>query len=222
MDEARGALRNGSACWSDRLQRERLRLSYEARNYSISDRRLLGACDLTHVDQRTTRLGYIPARAAAHNLVWSNHLDAPRVDSGSTGNAACSARKPVTARSVVRSGSLTAALFMVGALPAAAQPGGPCPIISDDALSQVMGSTQHAVSLFASPPAADNSIGPHVVADRNTTRVCDAFEQALPQSSPTRTFVLALYYLLIVLGLLLLYSSSGGSMSAPPFVHQGL
>jgi hypothetical protein len=33
--------------------------------------------------------------------------------------------------------------------------------------------------------------------------------------------VLALYYLLIVLGLLLLYSSSAGSVTAPPFVYQG-
>ena len=47
------------------------------------------------------------------------------------------------------------------------------------------------------------------------------FTRVLWQSSPIRTFALALYYLLILLGLLLLYSSGGGSVTAPPFVYQG-
>jgi hypothetical protein len=53
---------------------------------------------------------------------------------------------------------------MLEALPAAAQPGGPCPIIPDDALTQLLGSPQHAVSVFATAPSVDSGTGPHVTA----------------------------------------------------------
>src|SRR5712692_7817397 len=54
-------------------------------------------------------------------------------------------------------------LFSVSALPAAAQPGGPCSLISDAALSQVLGSPAHVLSLMSNPIAA--SAGTMGVAD---------------------------------------------------------
>ena len=46
-------------------------------------------------------------------------------------------------------------LVVAGVVPAAAQPGGPCTMISDDMLSQVVGSPAHALGIISNPAAAN-------------------------------------------------------------------
>lgn len=53
--------------------------------------------------------------------------------------------------------------LVAGALPAAAQPGGPCSMISDDALTQALGSPAHAIGITSNPNAA--SAGEPMVAE---------------------------------------------------------
>jgi hypothetical protein len=60
-------------------------------------------------------------------------------------------------------GSGLLVLLVVRAVPVAAQPGGPCSLISDDALSQALGGPAHAQSLFSNAAPANTS-GP-VVSD---------------------------------------------------------
>jgi hypothetical protein len=54
-------------------------------------------------------------------------------------------------------------VLAAGAVPAAAQPGGPCSLISDDALSQALGASAHAMGLISNSAAA--SSGQATVAD---------------------------------------------------------
>jgi len=57
---------------------------------------------------------------------------------------------------------LAGVALVVGTLPTAAQPGGPCVLISDDALSQALGSNVHALGLLSNAAAATGDGGPAV------------------------------------------------------------
>ena len=53
---------------------------------------------------------------------------------------------------LIASGLLAAALFAGGHLSVAAQPNEPCPLVSDDAVSQALGSPFHATNAKSEPP----------------------------------------------------------------------
>jgi hypothetical protein len=53
-------------------------------------------------------------------------------------------------------------VLAAGALPAAAQPGGPCSLVSDDSLSQALGTTAHALGIISNSAGAS---GQSTIAD---------------------------------------------------------
>jgi hypothetical protein len=59
-------------------------------------------------------------------------------------------------------------VLAAGALPVAAQPGGPCSLISDDALSQALGTSVHALGIVSNPAAGTN--GQNAIADMCVTQ----------------------------------------------------
>ena len=56
-----------------------------------------------------------------------------------------------------------------GALPAAAQPGGPCSLVSDDALSRALGTSAHALGIVSNPAAA--TVGQTAIAEMCVTQL---------------------------------------------------
>jgi hypothetical protein len=69
--------------------------------------------------------------------------------------------------SLVCGGVVLGASVLAGALPAAAQPGGPCGLVSDDALSAALGQPVHAIGMLSNgsavgggPAVADMCIAP--------------------------------------------------------------
>lgn len=64
---------------------------------------------------------------------------------------------------LIAGGLVLGSTLVAGAAPAAAQFGGPCPLLSDDALTQALGSTTQAIGIVSNPNAA--SAGASAIAD---------------------------------------------------------
>ena len=59
--------------------------------------------------------------------------------------------------------ALLSICLVAAALPVAAQPGGPCSLISDDALSSALGTAVHGMGMISNNPATAAGDGPAVV-----------------------------------------------------------